>query len=58
MAEVEWEHEKYFRSQVVKHWLGRRLPIWQQPAAKDCIRASFRSEMDVGLGVASADVFQ
>ena len=28
MAEVEWEHEKYFRSCVLLHSLGRRLPLW------------------------------
>ncbi|HEX9422281.1 MAG TPA: hypothetical protein VF899_03510 [Pyrinomonadaceae bacterium] len=26
MAEVEWEHEKYFRSRVLVHPLRRRLP--------------------------------
>ena len=44
MAEVEWEHEHYFRSQVLKHWLGRRLPIWPQPPAVESIRAAFESD--------------
>lgn len=38
MAEVEWEHEKYFRSQTLKHPLGRRLPLWPAPPAKETIR--------------------
>ncbi len=41
MAEVEWEHEHYFRSRVLSHAWGRRLPIWQEPPAKDTIRLSF-----------------
>ena len=38
MAEVEWEHERYFRGRVVSHWLGRRLPLWPQPPPKETIR--------------------
>ena len=41
MAEVEWEHEHYFRNKVKQHWLGRILPIWPEPPAKDHIRKSF-----------------
>jgi len=41
MAEVEWEHEKYFRTQVLKSALGRRLPMWQAPPPKENIRVSF-----------------
>jgi len=43
MAEVEWEHERYFRGQVQGHRLGRHLPIWPAPPDKERIRASFRS---------------
>ena len=28
MAEVEWDHESYFRSRVLSHRLGRRLSMW------------------------------
>ena len=38
MAEVEWEHELYFRSRVREHFLGRRLPLWPQPPPKETIR--------------------
>jgi rubrerythrin len=49
MAEVEWEHELYFRSRVKEHSLGRRLSLWPQPPAKETIRLSF--EMDAGTQV-------
>jgi hypothetical protein len=41
MAEVEWEHEKYFRSRVLMHPLGRRLSLWPQPRPKERIREAF-----------------
>jgi rubrerythrin len=41
MAEVEWEHEAFFRCRVLSHWLGRRLPIWSAPPPKRAIRESF-----------------
>ena len=41
MAEVEWEHETYFRSRVLTHPLGRRLTLWPQPPAKETIREPF-----------------
>ena len=44
MAEVEWDHEKYFRSQVLLHAIGRRLPIWPEPPPKESIRQSFDNE--------------
>src|SRR3989441_8271905 len=44
MAEVEWDHERYFRSCVLSHALGRRLPLWPQPPPKETIRLSFDAE--------------
>jgi rubrerythrin len=41
MAEVEWEHEAFFRECVLRHPLGRRLSIWPKPPAKEIIRHSF-----------------
>ncbi len=41
MAEVEWEHEHYFRTMVLSHRWANRLPIWPQPPAKEMIRKSF-----------------
>ena len=44
MAEVEWEHENYFRSRIMLHPLGRRLPLWPVPPPKEAIRKSFEQE--------------
>lgn len=44
MAEVEWEHEAWFRSKVLSHPLGRLLPLWKKPPPKGGIRASFARE--------------
>lgn len=44
MAEVEWDHELYFRSQVQKHFLGRRLSLWPTPPPKETIRLSLARE--------------
>jgi len=52
MAEVEWDHEHYFRSCVLKHRIGRRLPIWAEPPSKESIRLSFETE-SVGLALKS-----
>jgi rubrerythrin len=44
MAEVEWEHERYFRSRVLLHPFGHRLSLWPPPPAKETIRDSFARE--------------
>ena len=44
MAEVEWDHERYFRTCVKKHALGRRLSLWEQPPPKETIRRSYEIE--------------
>ena len=44
MAEVEWDHEHYFRSCVLQHRLGRRLPIWPEPPPKESIRLTYETE--------------
>jgi rubrerythrin len=43
MAEVEWEHEQYFRGKVLSHRLAKRLPLWQQPPPKEMIRVGFKT---------------
>ena len=45
MAEVEWEHEKYFRSCVLRHRWSTRVSIWPEPPPKEAIRASFQMEV-------------
>jgi rubrerythrin len=44
MAEVEWDHEAFFRACVLRHPLGKRLSIWPEPPAKANIRCSFLME--------------
>ena len=53
MAEVEWEHEKYFRSRVLSHPLGRRLKLWPQPPPKASIREPFESKLEPELELAN-----
>lgn len=38
MAEVEWEHERYFRSCVLRHRWSKRFTIWPEPPPKESIR--------------------
>lgn len=52
MVEVEWEHEKYFRSRVLLHPLGRRLSLWPAPPPKEAIRESFAREAEQTLELA------
>ena len=54
MAEVEWEHEKYFRSRVLIHPLGGRLSLWPKPLPKEMIRQSFVSEFGESFELATA----
>lgn len=42
MAEVEWEHERYFRSKVLGHAWARYFPLWEAPPPKERIRALYR----------------
>jgi rubrerythrin len=44
MAEVEWEHERWFRAKAAGHRFARRVRIWPQPPPKAEIRASFERE--------------
>ncbi len=41
MAEVEWEHEKFFREKCRTHFLYHWLPKWQTPPARETIREPF-----------------
>jgi hypothetical protein len=43
MAEVEWEHEVYFRERVLSHALSRFVPIWKAPPPKSEIRQRARN---------------
>jgi rubrerythrin len=54
MAEVEWEHEYYFRSRVLLHSFGRKLTLWTAPPPKETIRESFTREAEQALPLAEA----
>jgi rubrerythrin len=40
MAEVEWEHERYFRSKIETHPLTRLVGLWPAIPPKETIRAA------------------
>jgi hypothetical protein len=40
-AEVEWEHERYFRLKAATHPFARLLKVWPAPAPKADIRRSY-----------------
>ena len=44
MAEVEWDHEQYFRSRVLGHPLRRLFPIWPAPPPRARIRERFEED--------------
>jgi rubrerythrin len=54
MAEVEWEHEHYFRARISAHRWARRIPIWPEPPPKETIRLSFESESRAPENLADA----
>lgn len=41
MAEVEWEHERYFRAQVTRHALSRLVRPWPPLPPKETIRQRY-----------------
>jgi rubrerythrin len=41
LAEVEWEHERYFRLKAASHQFTRVLRVWPAPAPKATIRRSY-----------------
>lgn len=44
MAEVEWEHEAYFRERVCSRRAGSWIRLWPRPSPKATIRSSFEDE--------------
>lgn len=41
MAEVEWDHEAYFRAKVEGHWLRRVIRVWPAIPPREEIRRGF-----------------
>ncbi|HEV7744259.1 MAG TPA: ferritin-like domain-containing protein [Pyrinomonadaceae bacterium] len=54
MAEVEWEHEYYFRSRVLIHSFGKKLNLWPAPPPKETIRETFAREAERALTLVEA----
>jgi rubrerythrin len=38
MAEVEWDHEQYFRGRIEGHWLLRLFPLWPRLPPRESMR--------------------
>ncbi|HMJ83092.1 MAG TPA: demethoxyubiquinone hydroxylase family protein [Vicinamibacterales bacterium] len=47
MAEVEWEHERFFREQIAEHWMLRIFKPWPLPPPKHTIRSPY-AEIQTG----------
>ncbi|MCI0416018.1 ferritin-like domain-containing protein [bacterium] len=41
MAEMEWEHEHYFREKVLQYKMPRYLSLWPSPPPKKSIRSRY-----------------
>jgi hypothetical protein len=41
MAEIEWDHELYFRVRRDQHWMARFFPGWTVPPPREDIRRTF-----------------
>jgi rubrerythrin len=54
MAEVEWEHESYFRALVEGHRWSRLVAVWPAPARKESIRTEFARGPELSLSGAAA----
>lgn len=39
MAQVEWDHEQWFRAKVLGHWMRHVLPVWGAPPTRDALGA-------------------
>lgn len=46
MAEVEWEHERFFRETLAGNAMLRFLPMWSTPPPKEAIRAPFMEQLE------------
>jgi len=41
MAEVEWDHEAFFRAKAQSHWASSFVPLWPSPPPRENIRIDF-----------------
>ncbi len=42
-AEIEWDHEYYFRNKVESHIFSRFIPLWNKPKPREEIRNSYKN---------------
>src|SRR5262249_17405215 len=49
MAEVEWDHENYFRRNAMGVWLWRFVPKWPMPGPRSQIRSKFEAFRRTGI---------
>lgn len=47
MAEVEWDHEFFFRKRITGHPLLRIFPLWSTPPPRSAIRGVIEDEANV-----------
>lgn len=40
-AEIEWDHEAYFREKAETHWLAKYFPFWNRLNSRERIREDF-----------------
>jgi hypothetical protein len=52
MAEVEWDHELFFRGNVIGHPLLRVFPLWETPPPRETIRSKYEMARERGRGIA------
>lgn len=45
MAEIEWDHELYFRTKSMKSFLWKLTPGWPPPPPREAIRATFPRQL-------------
>jgi rubrerythrin len=45
MAEIEWDHEIYFREKFLSHRFHYLLPLWEIPLPREAIRKKFEIEV-------------
>jgi hypothetical protein len=50
MAEVEWDHEEFFRRKAATHWFSRIVPVWDPPPPREEIARSFASAAAIARG--------
>jgi hypothetical protein len=51
MAEVEWDHERWFHEKARSSWLIRLVPDWDDPPPRESYRAEFTADVAAPIAV-------